>query len=140
MNTKHIRKFVIGTVFSLFVMPVTGFSHETTDPLHPIPIETIDSRLAYPVKVHVQVTDAGLEIKGILKRKGHNNKTLRGHVDVEVIDSAGKVLESKKVSISSRKGSSKHDHGRDFSTVLALPEGEEEYSVRVSHVVGGHDH
>ena len=139
MNTKHIRKFVFGAVFSLLVMPMTGFAHETIDPLHPIPVETVDSRLAYPTKVHVQVTDAGLEIKGKLKRKRHNNQSLRGHVDVAVIDSAGKVLESKKVSISPRKGSSKHDHDRDFSTVLALPEGEE-YSVRVSHTVGGHDH
>ena len=139
MNTKHIRKFVLGAVFSLFVTPITGVAHESADPLHPVPVETVDSRLAYPTKVHVQVTDAGLEINGKLKRKGHNNKTLRGHVDVEVISSAGKVLESKKVSISSRKGSSKHDHDRDFSVVLATPESEE-YSVRVSHAVGGHDH
>ena len=139
MNTKHIRKFVFGAVFSLLVTPLTGLAHESNDPLHPIPVETVDSRLAYPTNVHVQVTDAGLEIKGKLKRKGHNNKTLRGHVDVEVIDSVGKVLESKKASISSRKGSSKHDHDRDFSVVLETPESEE-YSVRVSHAMGGHDH
>ena len=139
MNAKHIRKFVLGAVFSLLVTPMTGVAHESNDPLHPIPVETVDSRLAYPTNIHVQVTDDGLEIKGKLKRKGHNNKTLRGHVDVEVIDSAGNVLESKKVSISSRKGSSKHDHYRDFSIVLAAPESEK-YSVRVSHAMGGHDH
>ena len=138
MNTKHIRKFVFGAVFSLIVMPMTGLAHEPTDPLHPVAVETIGTRF-YPTQVHVQQTDEGIEIKGKLKRKGHNNRTLRGHVEVEVIDTEGKVLESKKVSISPRKGASKHDHYRKFSIVLALPESDG-FSVRVSHSMGGHDH
>ena len=114
-------------------------AHEPVDPSHAIPVETVGTRLAYPTQVHVQETDAGLEIKGKLKRKGHNNKTIRGHMDVELIGSNGQVLKSKKVSISARSGSSKHDHDRDFSVVLALPEAQE-YSVRVTHSVGGHEH
>jgi len=114
-------------------------AHDPVDSMHAIPVETVGTSLAYPTQVHVQETDEGLEVKGKLKRKGHKNKTLRGHVDVELVDSNGQVLESKKVSISPRTGSSKHDHDRDFSAVLALPEAQE-YSVRVTHSVGGHEH
>ena len=115
-------------------------AHEPVDHTHATPIEVAGTRLAYPTKVHVQETDAGLEVKGKLKRKGHNNKALRGHVDVELIGSEGQVLESRKISISARTGSSKHDHDRDFSVVLSLPE-TQEYSVRVTHSMGGrHEH
>ena len=109
-------------------MPTTGFAHESADPLHPISVETIGTSLAYPTQVHVQQTDQGLEIKGKLKRKRHNNQSLRGHMDVDLIGTAGKVLESVKVLISPRRGSLKHDHES------------EKFSVRISHILGGHNH
>lgn len=139
MNIKRIHKIVLSTVFSFLFMPMTGFTHEPVDPLHPIAVETIGSRLAYPTQVHVQETATGLEVIGKLKRKGHKSKTIRGHVDVELLDSAGQVLENKKASMSPRIGSPKHDHDRNFSVVLALPEGGE-FSVRISHNIGGHEH
>lgn len=114
-------------------------AHEPVDPMHAVPVVPVDSRMARPTGIHVQVTDQGVEVNGKIKRKGHNNMSLRGHVDVELIASNGQVLESKKVSMSMRSGSSKHDHDRDFSTMLALPEAQE-YSVRVTHSVGGHEH
>ena len=114
-------------------------AHEPVDPMHAIPVETLDSRLAIPTNIHVQITDQSVEVNGKIKRKGHKNMSLRGHVDVELVDSNGQVLESKKVSVSPRTGSSKHDHDRAFSAVLALPEAQE-YSLRVTHSVGGHKH
>ena len=92
--------------------------------------------MAYPAKGHVQVTEQGVEVKGKLKRKGHKNKSLRGHVDVELLDSVGGVMESKKQFVRSRGGSAKHDHSRDFYVVLPLPE-TKEFSVRVRHSTGG---
>lgn len=140
MNINRIRTLMAGVVLSCLMMPMTGFSHEAVDPLHAIPVETVDSRLAYPTEIHVQVTDQGVEVKGTLKRKvGHKRQSLRGHVDVELLDTIGRIIESKKQSLRSRGGSAKHDHSRDFSVVLPLPEAKE-FSVRVRHSIGGDDH
>ena len=139
MNINRIRTLMAGVVLSCLMMPMTVSAHETVDTLHSTPVETVDSRLAYPTEIHVQVTDQGVGVKGKLKRKGHKNRSLRGHVDVELLDTVGRVLESKTQSVRVRAGSSKHDHDRDFSIVLPLPEAEE-YSVRVRHSIGGDDH
>ena len=139
MNLNRIRTFMAGVVLSCLMMPMTVSAHESVDTLHAIPVETVASRLANPTEIHVQVTEQGVEVKGKLKRKGHKNKSLRGHVDVELLNNIGEVIESKKQLIRSRAGSAKHDHSRDFSVVLPLPE-TEEFSVRVRHVIGGDDH
>ena len=136
---KSNRNLMMAVTFSCLVTPLTGFAHEPADPMHGIPIEMVDSRLAKPTEIHVQVTDQGVEVKGKLKRKGHKNLSLRGHVDVELLDTVGRVLKSEKLSILHRSGQAKRDYGRDFSIVLPLPE-EEEYSVRVRHNVGMDDH
>lgn len=125
MKTNRIRTLMAAVVFSCLVTPLTGFAHEAVDPLHSIPIETVDSRLAYPTEIHVAVTDQGVEVEGKIKRKGHKSMSLRGHVDVELLDSIGRVLESGTVRLSPRSGTTKHDHDRDFSVVLPLPEGQE---------------
>ena len=120
-------------------MPLTGFAHEAVDPLHAIPVETVDSHLVNPTGIHVQVTDQGVEVKGTLKRKGHKNQSLRGHVDVELLDTNGRIMKSKKQAVRSRGGSAKHDHSQDFSVVLPLPR-TKEFSVRVRHSTGGDNH
>jgi hypothetical protein len=38
-------------------------AHEPVDPSHAIPVETVETRLAYPTQVHVQETDEGLKSK-----------------------------------------------------------------------------
>ena len=139
MKTNRIRNLMTAVIFSGFVTPLTGFAHEPVDPLHSIPIEMVDSRMAKPTGIHVQLMDQGVEVKGKLKRKGHKNISLRGHVDVELLNTAGQVIESEKLSISHRSGTAKHDHDRDFSIVLPLPE-EKEYSVRVRHSTDNSDH
>jgi len=85
------------------------------------------------------MTSQGVEVKGKLKRKGHKNQSLRGHVDVELVSLNGHILASNGLSISPRSGSAKHDHGRDFSIVLPLPE-DKDYNVRVRHNIGMNDH
>jgi len=139
MKTNRIRTLMTAAVFSCLVTPFTGFAHEPVDSMHAIPVETVDSSMARPSGVHVQVTDQGVEVKGKIKRKGHRNMTLRGHVDVELLDSIGRVLASETQALRTRSGSAKHDHDRDFSVVLPLPD-VKEYSVRVSHSLGGDNH
>jgi len=139
MNVNCVRTLVVGIVFSCLVTPLTGFSHESTDLLHTTPIETVDSRLARPTGIHVQVTDQGVEVKGKVQRKGPKSLSLRGHVDVELLDALGRVLVTKIWSIRHRSGPARNDNNQDFSVVLPLP-GVEEYSVRVRHSIAMDDH
>lgn len=139
MNFYRIRIVTVALTLGVYLVLPVAHAHEPVDPAHAIAFETVDSRLAYPTEIHVQETEQGVEVKGKLKRKGHKNRMLRGHVDVELVDTDGQVLESKKVSFSPRSGSAKHDHTRDFSVVLPLPD-VKEYSVRVSHSIGGDKH
>ena len=139
MSTNHIRNLMAGVVLSCLMTPLTGLAHEPVNPLHTIPIETVDSRLASPTNIHVQVTDQGVEVKGKLKRKGHKNQMIRGHVDVELVGENGQVLESETLSIIPLSGPSKHDHDRDFTLVLPQPV-VKDYSVRVRHNIGMDDH
>ncbi len=139
MYTNRYRALITAVIFSALVTPLTGFAHEAVDTLHAIPVETVSSRLASPTEIHVQVTDQGVEVKGKLKRKGHKNQSLRGHVDVELLDTIGRIIERKKQVLRSGGGSAKYDHSRYFSVVLPLPK-TKEFSVRVRHSTGGDKH
>ncbi|NOZ55148.1 MAG: hypothetical protein GXP08_18760 [Gammaproteobacteria bacterium] len=59
-------------------------------------------------------------------------------MDVELLDSLGRVLESGTKRLLAWSGTAKHDHKRDFSIALLLPE-VKEFSVRVQHSIGGAD-
>lgn len=133
MNISNIPTIMVGVLLSCLITPMTISAHESVDFSHPTSVETVDSRLAYPAEIHVQVTDQGVEIKGILKRKaGHKTKRLRGHVDVELFDNNGKLMESKKLLVRRKMGSVRHDKRRKFFAVLPLPK-TKEFSVRVRH-------
>jgi len=139
MNFYRIRITMTALALGAYLTLPVVHAHEPVDPAHAIPFETVDSRLAYPTEIHVQETEQGVEVKGKLKRKGHKNVSLRGHVDVKLLDALGRVLESETQPLRTRAGSAKHDHDRDFSVVLPLPD-VKEYSVRVSHSIGGDKH
>lgn len=140
MNVTRIYTLMTGVFFSCLIMPMTGFTHETFDPLHVTPIETVESRLASPAEIHVQVTDKGVEVSGILKRHiNKKRKHLRGHVDVELLGAEGQVIETATLPIRSRPGPAKHDHERKFSATLAVPSSSD-YTVRVRHNIGTDDH
>lgn len=97
-------------------------AHNSVDPMHATPVETVESSMARPFGIHVKITNQGVEVKGKIKRKGHKNISIRGHIDVELVGANGQVLQSKKVSISPRTGSVKHGHDRSFSVVLFVTE------------------
>lgn len=140
MYTNRYRALITAVIFSGLVTPLTGFAHEPVDTLHATPIETVGSRLASPTEIHVQVTSQGVEVKGALKRSiSRKRQSLRGHVDIELLDVKGQVIELVTLPIRSRPGSAKHDHKRRFSAVLPLPE-TKEFSIRVRHSTGGDKH
>ncbi|NOZ55149.1 MAG: hypothetical protein GXP08_18765 [Gammaproteobacteria bacterium] len=70
MKTNCIRTFMAAVIFSSLVLPSIGFAHEPVGPMHAIPVETVDSRLAYPTDIHVQVIDQGVEVKGNSNARG----------------------------------------------------------------------
>lgn len=118
--------------------PLASVAHEAVDPLHPTPIETVESRMASPKEIHVQEGEKGVEVKGVLQRRGHNSVKLRGHVDVELVDANGQVMNRAVAGLSPRSGSSEHDHSRNFSVLLPKPS--EAYTVRVVHSLDEADH
>jgi|GEM_PF-5896848 len=140
MNANRIRTLITAIIFGYLIMPLSGYTHESVDTLHATPVETVDSSLASPTGIHVQVTDKSVEVTGILKR--HINirtKGLRGHVDVELLDADGQVLETVSLPIRHRPGSPRHDHEREFSATLPVPSSGG-FTVRVRHNIGSHDH
>ena len=67
MNSRYLHRLRGAALFCCLVLPLMGFAHEPVDTLHAIPVETVDSRLASPTEIHVQVTDQCVEVKGKLK-------------------------------------------------------------------------
>lgn len=137
------KSLFLSTVLGLFICTGISFvsqAHEAVDPLHVTPIETVDSRIAIPVNIHVQETDKGVEIKGILKRRvGHKTQDLYGHIDVELLGADDQILERATLPIKGLPGSARLDHKREFSTILPVPSSPG-YTVRVSHSIETHDH
>lgn len=124
-------------VFSLCA-PLASTAHEAVDPLHATPVEIVESRLATPKEIHVQETDQGVKVEGILQRRGHLSIKIRGHVDVELLDANGQVLSRATTVVAPQSGSAEHDHSRRFSALLPKPSAA--YKVRVVHGLDEDDH
>ena len=130
------KLFVLATLFGLFLLGVSSYSlaHEAFDPLHATPVEIIKSRLAYPGNVHVEVTDKKVIIKGILNRRSNiHRKSLRGHIDIELLDNNNQRINISTVEIKGKPiGFSRFDTKRKFTVTFPLPS-EKDFSVRVKH-------
>lgn len=140
MKIIHIFKIVAALFIITAVTPVVGFAHESVDPLHATPVETVDSHLATPTNIHVQITDNSVEVSGILKRHLINKRQrLRGHIDVELLNAEGQVIENIMLSVKRRPGPARHDHKRKFYATLPVPSSKD-YTVSVRHSITMDDH
>lgn len=136
MNKALFRTTLLGLFLFCTGGSFVSQAHEAADPLHATPIETLDSRIATPANIHVQETDKGVEVRGILKRRaGHKTQSLHGHVDVELLDREGQTLERATLPIKGLPGPARFDREREFSTILPVPSSPG-YTVRVSHSIG----
>ena len=135
MSAHRITALLSGVVFVCLGASSTIIAKEPLDCTPSIPVETVGSRLAYPTNIHARVTVQGVEVNGKLKRKRYTRRGLGGHVDVELLDPSGRILESELQSIPYRPGSVKHDRKRYFSAVLPVPK-TNQYSVRIQHHIG----
>jgi len=69
VNSRYLHRLRGAAVFCCLIAPLTGFAHE--------PVETVDSRLASPTEIHVQVTGQGVEVKGNLNARAQKPKSSR---------------------------------------------------------------
>ncbi len=134
MKQYRLLKRNIGLLPLLVAMPSWSQAHEAVDPLHSTPVEIISSRLAEPANIHVAKTAQGIEVNGVLQRRTHRKKkSLRGHLDIEIMDSHGKLLERVVLPVRSLPvGPARHDHRREFFTALSRPQ-TKSFSLRVRH-------
>ncbi|ALP52814.1 hypothetical protein Tel_06405 [Candidatus Tenderia electrophaga] len=103
----------------LLGMPITGMGQAPV-PVTGVTIEIEGSLLAVPEDIQLRRTDQVIEVTGKLNRRRHNNQGLRGHVDVELVVEAGRMMKSESVAIPRSLVSAKHDHFREFSVMLPL--------------------
>ncbi|MCW9025480.1 MAG: hypothetical protein OQK73_12480 [Gammaproteobacteria bacterium] len=138
MNINQIHSFLIG-LFITFA-PWTSFAEGASDDKQAIAINLEDSRFAYLTEFKINETEKGIEVSGILRHKRHNNQKLIGHVDIELLDSNGQILETAIQSIGNKRSvSRKHEHSRDINAVLSKQK-TKVHSIRVRHNVGLADH
>ncbi len=140
MNHRYRSFTLVATLVSLPFAAVT-MAHEAIDPLHSTPVETVGSRLAEPSRIHVAELPQGLEVKGVLERRAnHKRKSLRGHLDIEVLDAGGKRFDLATLPLRPLPaGPARHDHERNFSVLLRRPS-VGTFRVRVRHVSKGMEH
>ncbi len=141
MKTDYSLTGKTGMLLAIALMASPLQAHEAVDPLHSTPVEIVSSRLAEPVNIHVAETAQGIEVKGILQRRpNRKKKSLRGHLDIEIMDDHGQLVERSVLPVRMLPvGPARHDHRRDFFVVLTRPE-TKQFSLRVRHDVGKADH
>lgn len=141
MSKNIFRISVISLFIICFCIQYQVLAHEKTDVLHDTLIEEIDSRLASPSQIHVEETDEGVHVSGVLKRRGsyHRKKSLRGHIHVQLINEKNQVIDESIVAVKRKPAAIKHDHYRKFSVILPMPS-TKDYTVRVRHEVKTDNH
>lgn len=103
-------------------------------------IESVGSPYAYPSQIRVIPVENGLKVMGqVIRRTLHKNMSIRGHVDVEVLDTGNQVVKRKTVSLGPPTIHAKHDRSRSFSVTI-LETVSKAYLIRVRHNVGTADH
>ena len=130
----NFRKSVSSILVALVIgVPSISHAHKGYDPLHTAKIESIASMTAHPVDIHVEKTDGGIIVTGLIKRNLHNSVRLRGSVDVAILDENGANIGDARKKI--RKGNTKahRNSSARFKVVLPLPKSEK-YTIKVSHM------
>ena len=93
-----------------------------------------------PDNVRSYSVDDGLRIEGVVKkwRPSDHLGRIRGHVDIEFLDTVNNLVGRTTTKLKGRSPSSRHAHRADFGVTLAeLPEGTA--TLRIRHHFGGHD-
>jgi len=103
-------------------------------------IETIASQYAYPSHIQIESVEKGLMVKGqIIRQSLFKTMHIRGHVDVEVLDTQNQLISGTAIPLKHSIVHAKHDRRRAFSVVIPgdVPK---EYRIRVRHNIGTQDH
>jgi hypothetical protein len=107
---------------------------------HGYQIETIGSPSADISRIHVEPVEDGLQITGqITRRTLYKTKKIRGHLDVEIVDTLNQVVKRIAVPIRPSTVHAKHDRSRTFSMVISEPI-PKEYRIRIRHNLASGEH
>jgi len=102
-------------------------------------VETVASSSAYLAGIQLIPVQNGLQIMGGVTHNVHQARRIRGHVDVELVDTSGKILKRFTVPLPHQSGRAKRGHNVPFS-VLVPDEVPNEYRIRIRHNIGTGDH
>ncbi|MEK8018974.1 MAG: hypothetical protein VSS75_019055 [Candidatus Parabeggiatoa sp.] len=103
-------------------------------------IENIGSHYAYPTGIQVKSIEDSLQVMGqIIRRTLYKTKHIRGHVDVEVVNTHNQVVKRTIVPLSPTSTHAKHDRSRTFSVLIPGPI-PKEYRIRIRHNINSGDH
>lgn len=102
-------------------------------------VETIASSSAYPTGIQVIPVQNGLQILGGVAHHSHQARRIRGHVDVELVDTSGQIVKRFTIPLEHQFDRAKRIHSAPFS-VLITDEVPNEYRIRIRHNIGTGDH
>jgi len=102
-------------------------------------IETIASQYAYPTGIRIKPVENGLQITGRVTHHVHQAIRIRGHLEIELLDTQGQIIKQITVPLQHQTGRANRGHIRSFSVILPGTVSKE-YRIRVRHHIGAGEH
>ena len=98
-------------------------------------LETIASQDAYPSGIQVKPVEKGLLVTGAVIHNLHQAIRIRGHVEIELLDTQDKIIKKIIVPLKHQWGLAKRQHSTSFSVIIpgTVPK---EYRIRIRHHIG----
>ncbi len=117
---KHFSKLIKAGVCLIGLSVSFGVSaHRAMDPAHQTKVITAESGQVIPTNIHVEQTDGGVRVSGLLRKTRHSHLRIHGRVNVDLIGPGGAVLEHKSVQIRPYSISrARHNRWVRFSVLL----------------------
>ena len=137
---KHFIKSTGIVLITICVsFPLMATAHVSSDKSHGIKVEKIDSSTGSPKDIHIEKTKDLIIVSGIIKRKSHNNRKIRGHADVDIIGDKGQIIEHATSRLTTASVKASRNSFSNFKTNFHIP-ASETYTIRVIHTISDLDH
>lgn len=119
--------------------PLTVMAVSLVDSPSTVKIDVVESKTAYPTGIRVTTSKNSVTVTGRVKRKKHTSLRIRGHVDIDLVNSDGMIVEHMMTNLTATSMNIKHNRFSSFTAVLPLPPNTK-YTVRVTHTTTELDH
>jgi hypothetical protein len=122
---KQIRQTAFPVLFLIAVGIVpAGYAADVSHLNGMLPVESGEMDNIVTYRLQAKHIKEGLYVTGRAKRRHHSHLSIRGHMEIEVVDAAGVVLARKKAYLSRHNQMAKHRRDISFSTLFAnIPAG-----------------